>query len=134
MDITGISPGIYTANSSGSGVAAAYYLCFPGEATYTQALLYDPATSNPVPVDLGAPTDRVYLSLYGTGFRLSRTVTASVGSVDVPVAGFAAVPQYQGLDVVNIGPLPRSLAGSGEVPIVLTFDTRFANGATVSIR
>ena len=44
----------------------------------------------PVSVDLGAST---------------------VGGVSVPVSGFAAVGVYQGDDVVNMGPLPRSWRG-----------------------
>jgi hypothetical protein len=35
---------------------------------------------------------------------------------------------------VNIGPLPRSLAGRGEVDIVLTVDGKRANTVKVNIR
>ena len=52
----------------------------------------------------------------------------------VNVFGTAAVPQYTGEDVVNIGPLPRSLAGRGEVSVVLTFDGKPTNSVTVSVR
>ena len=41
-------------------------------------------------IDLGAATDQVYLSLYGTGFRgfsSASAVSATVGGVNVPVAG-----------------------------------------------
>jgi uncharacterized protein (TIGR03437 family) len=76
----------------------------------------------------------MFLSLYGAAFRTATQATATVGGVDVPVLAFAAVPQFAGEDVVNIGPLPRTLAGRGEVSVVLTFDGKPANPVTVSIR
>jgi hypothetical protein len=35
---------------------------------------------------------------------------------------------------MNVGPLPRSLAGRGEVPITITVDGKQANLVTVTIR
>ena len=46
----------------------------------------------------------------------------------------AAVPQFTGEDIVNIGPLPRSLAGTGEVNVVLRFDGKLTNSVTVNFR
>ena len=104
----------------------------------TQDYLFDPAqpvgSRVPVAVDLGAFNDQVFLSLYGTGFRGAAQATATVGGVDVDVAGFAAVGIYQGEDVVNIGPLPRALAGRGAVSVVVNFDGKPANTVTVGIR
>ena len=106
--------------------------------TQTTGLLFDPAkpigSRVVVPVDLGASADPVYLSLYGTGFRNAARATAKVGGVDVPVLAFAAVPQFTEEDVVNIGPLPRSLAGKGDVNVVLTFDGKSTNPVTVSFK
>ena len=85
-------------------------------------------------MDLGPAGDQVYLSLYGTGFRAASQATATVGGVNVPVYGFAAAGAYQGEDLINIGPLPRSLVGRGEIPIQITFDGKPANLVTVSIR
>ena len=48
--------------------------------------------------------------------------------------GAAAQGESPGLDQVNIGPLPRSLAGRGELDIVLTVDGRAANTVTVRVR
>ena len=42
--------------------------------------------------------------------------------------------QFVGLDQINIGPLPRSLAGRGEVNILLTADGKPANTVTVNVR
>jgi uncharacterized protein (TIGR03437 family) len=90
----------------------------------------------PVPVSLGAQTDRVFLVLYGTGIRnvraLSR-VEARVGGTAVPVTFAGAQGQFIGLDQVNVGPLPRTLAGAGTATIVLTVDGFPANTVTVQI-
>ena len=133
-----ISPGLFTANSSGSGVPAGFWIRAAANGTQTQGYLFDPTQAvgsrNPVAVDLGAATDQVFLSLYGTGFRGAATATATAGGATVPVSGFAAVGVYQGEDVVNIGPLPRSLAGQGLVTVIVTFDGTSANKVTVSIR
>lgn len=39
---------------------------------------------------------------------------------------------FEGLDQLNIGPLPRSLAGKGEVDIVVTIDGKQANVVTIA--
>jgi uncharacterized protein (TIGR03437 family) len=41
--------------------------------------------------------------------------------------------QYPGLDQINLY-VPRSLAGAGEVPVVLTVDGVTANVVTVNVR
>ena len=133
-----VSPGLFTANATGSGVPAGFWIRAAADGTQTQDYLFDPTkplgSRAPVPVDLGTPTDQVFLSLYGTGFRGAAQVAATIGGVTVPVAGFSAVGVYQGEDVVNIGPLPRSLAGRAEVGVGLTFDSKSANTVIVNIR
>jgi uncharacterized protein (TIGR03437 family) len=126
------SPGLYAANQRGSGVAAAFALMLPAAA---QPLLFNPNTLAPVPVNLGGADDQVYLLLFGTGMRgHAGSVTATVGGESVPVLGAVPQSQYAGLDQVNIGPLPRSLAGRGETPIIIRVDGQAANTVTVAIQ
>jgi uncharacterized protein (TIGR03437 family) len=133
-----VSPGLFTANASGSGVPAGIWLRFGANGAQSYDYLFDPAkplgSRVPVPVDLGASGDQVFLSLYGTGFRNASQATATVGGLNVPVSAFAAVGVYQGEDVVNIGPLPRSLAGRGAVDVVTMFDGKPANTVAVNIK
>jgi uncharacterized protein (TIGR03437 family) len=135
--IGSVAPGLYTANASGSGVPAGFWIRVGANGAQSQGYLYDPAkpvgSRDPVPVDLGAPGDQVFLSLYGTAFRGASQASATVGGVSVPVYGFSSVGLYQGEDLVNIGPLPRLLAGRGQVGVVATFDNQPANTVTVSI-
>ena len=132
------SPGLYSANATDSGAAAGLWIRVAPNGTQTTGLLFDPAkpvgSRVAVPVDLGASADPVYLSLYGMGFRNATQATATVGGLNVPVLALAAVPQFTGEDIVNIGPLPRSLAGTGEVNVVLRFDGKLTNSVTVNFR
>ncbi|HEY2860950.1 MAG TPA: hypothetical protein VGJ21_21245, partial [Terracidiphilus sp.] len=133
--VDAISPGLFTADATGSGAPAGYWLRFPASGPETFDYLFNLKTLAPAPVDLGLASDKVYLSLYGTGFRgYSAQPTATVGGVSVPVAGAAAVGIYLGEDVVNVGPLPRSLVGRGAVDVVVSFDGKPANTVTVSFR
>jgi uncharacterized protein (TIGR03437 family) len=134
LDVAAISPGLYSANYTGSGVAAAFALVISG-ASRTQTLVFDPNTAGAVPIDLGGPQDEVYLLLFGTGIRGFRNqVTAAVGGNAVPVLGAVPQGEFPGLDQVNIGPLPKSLAGKGSVDVILTVDGTGTNPLTVSIR
>jgi len=132
------SPGLYSANATDSGAAAGLWIRVAPDGSQTTGLLFDPAkpigSRVAVPVDLGASPDPVYLSLYGAGFRNATQAAATIGGLNIPVLAFAAVPQFTGEDIVNIGPLPRSLAGRGEVSVVLTFDGKPTNPVIVSFR
>jgi uncharacterized protein (TIGR03437 family) len=132
-----VAPGLFTANATGSGVPAGFWIRGTADGTRTQDYLFDPTkplgSRVPVPVDLGALGDQVFLSLYGTGFRNATQATATVGGVPVNAVS-AAVAAYQGEDVVNIGPLPRSLAGRGEIDVAAMFDGKPANVVTISLK
>jgi uncharacterized protein (TIGR03437 family) len=58
---------------------------------------------------------------------------AEIGGVPATVVYAEAQPRYAGLDQVNVH-VPRSLAGAGEVPVVLTADGVTANVVTVNIK
>ncbi len=136
-----IGPGVFSANADGTGVGliAAVRADPQGNQTWLPVYQYDAATQKvvAVPVSLGAVSDQVFLVLYGTGIRNVKaltSVTAQVGGTTVPVTFAAAQSQFVGLDQVNIGPLPRSLAGKGEVPVLITVDGNRANSVTLTIQ
>jgi uncharacterized protein (TIGR03437 family) len=129
-----VSPGIFALN--GAGLVAAWALpVISGTQQALQPVWQDVSGSRiPLPLSLGPSTEDVYLEMYGTGFRNAKNFTATVGGVSVPVLGAAALAQFAGEDQVNIGPLPRALAGRGSVNIVLTADGQAANTVTVTIQ
>ena len=134
IEIEAIAPALFSANASGQGVAAAFFLRVAADGSRTQGLIYDLNSLVPVPIDLSPPGDQVFLLLFGTGIRgFTSTVTATVGGETVPVLFAGEQPIFVGLDQVNIGPLPLSLIGRGEVDIVLTADSIQTNTVTVTI-
>jgi len=133
-DIARTSPGLYTANLQGTGVASAFALTVDATGAQSQALVFDPNTLQPASIALRAG-EQVYLLLFGTGIRgFQQSVTATLGGEAVPVLGAVAQGQFAGLDQVNIGPLPATLAARGEVNLVLSVDGQSANSVAVVVR
>ncbi len=135
-----VAPGLFAANANGQGVAAAVALRVRGEAqTFEPVAQFDAAQNRfvPLPIDLGPEGDQVFLIPYGTGFRNRSALSAvsvKVGGTDVTVLFAGAAPGFVGLDQINLGPLPRSLAGQGEVDLVLTVDAKAANTVRMAIK
>lgn len=140
IEVMNVSPGLFAANSSGTGVAAADALRVRGAAqTFEPVAVFDPGQGSfvPQPINLGPEGDQIFLILYGTGLRFlpqGAPVAATIGGTPVPVTFAGAAGGFIGLDQVNIGPLPRSLAGSGVVNVMLTADGRTANTLQVAIQ
>jgi uncharacterized protein (TIGR03437 family) len=134
IQIGDVSPGLFELNTS--GLAAAWVLpVIAGVAQNPQPVFQLNANGTvPLPINLGASTDLVYLELYGTGIRNAKAVIATVGGVPVPVLYAGAAPGFVGEDQVNIGPLPESLAGQGSVDILLTADGQAANTVNVTMQ
>ncbi|HTQ54408.1 MAG TPA: FG-GAP-like repeat-containing protein [Bryobacteraceae bacterium] len=135
IQIGAVSPGLFMLDSA--GLVAAWVLPVISGAQQGLQPVYQVNSSggvDPLPIDLSAPDAQYYLEIYGTGLRHARKVSATVGGVSVPVLYYGAAPVYAGLDQVNIGPLPASLAGQGSVTISVTADSQAANPASVSIQ
>jgi len=132
--VNAVAPSLFTANAAGTGVAAAFFLRIAADGTRTQDLLFDAGLA-PVALDLGPEGDQVFLLLFGTGVRgFTGQVTATINGVNVAVLGAVAHPDFVGLDQVNIGPIPRSLIGAGEVQLVITVDGVSAPPVTVLLQ
>jgi uncharacterized protein (TIGR03437 family) len=130
-----VAPGVFTAAQSGSGNAdGAAEKTMPGGARESHSLFrYDAGLRQTLvtPVSFGN-AESVQLVLSGTGFRAASSAEAWIDGEAVPVASFGPHPESPGRDLVTIGPLPRSLANRGEVPLSLGFDGRAANAVTVT--
>jgi hypothetical protein len=136
-----VVPGLFSANASGTGVAAAQILRVhaDGSSAVENVAAFDSASQTfvPAPVDFGTTGDKLYLLLYGTGLRHSvnaKSVTATVNGVSVPVLFAGAQPTFAGLDQVNLGPLPASLKGAGSVNVQIVVDGLPSNTVTVSFK
>jgi uncharacterized protein (TIGR03437 family) len=133
--IAGAAPGIFQMNSS--GLAAALVVRIRADQSQSIENVYQLGAGNavvPVPIDLGPTTDKVYLSLFATGLANAKSMAVTVGGQSVPVLYAGAQEIYDGLDQVNVGPVPRSLIGSGNVNIVLVADGQTANPVELAVK
>jgi uncharacterized protein (TIGR03437 family) len=112
------APGLFTANETGKGVAAAQFVTNLPNGTQTIAYVAEcpGGTGTCVPAPLNVTLGTSALVLWGTGiseyssFPQGLTVMAGNQPLQVFYAGPSA--QYAGLDQINAW-LPASLAGSG---------------------
>ena len=121
-----VYPGIFTANTDGQGVPAGWIVRVKADGSqgYEPLAQFDAGQNKfvPLPIDLGPESDRLYLVLFGTGWRGVESlekVSAKLGGVDAQVIYAGLQPDYAGLDQMNIL-IPRSLAGRGEIDVQVT--------------
>ncbi len=142
LNITAVAPGIFTANANGQGVPTrlSFLRVNPdGTQTFVFVAQFDAAAGLwvPLPFELGPEGELDFLILFGTGLRGRSALSAAtcqIGGVNVPVPFAGAVGQLAGFDQVNVGPLPRALAGRGEVDVRLMVDGKNANTVRINIR
>jgi uncharacterized protein (TIGR03437 family) len=140
VNIASVAPGLFSANASGQGVAAATALRVRADGTqaFEPVARFDAAQNRFVaaPIDLGPESDQVFLILFGTGFRQRSSLSAtslSIGGVNVEVLYAGAQGDFVGLDQVNAR-LPRSLIGRGEVNMALMADGRPGNMVSIHVK
>jgi uncharacterized protein (TIGR03437 family) len=134
-----VAPTLFSANASGSGVAAATAIMVQVNNPLLQSSVpvFQCAGSScaSVPIALGVDTP-VYVSLYGTGIRNRSSlanVAVTINGIGVPVLYAGPAPGFTGLDQVNIG-VVLSLRGSGESNVVMTVDGQAANTVTINVQ
>jgi uncharacterized protein (TIGR03437 family) len=136
-DVQAVAPGLFTADGSGKGVAAALAIQVGVNNLQNVTPIFDCAggVCASVPIKLGV--DRpVYLSLYGTGIRNRSSlanVTVVISATNAPVLYAGPQGSYAGLDQVNVA-IPLSLRGAGETDLLLTVDGKAANSVRVNIQ
>ena len=140
ITIADTTPGLFTANSNGSGVPAGSALRVKANnAQSTESIAQLNSTTNvydPTPIDLGPEGESVFLILYGTGFRKNgglSNVTCTIGGVTAPVSFAGAQGSLAGLDQANVR-IPRDLIGRGNVDVVLTVNGKAANTVTINVQ
>lgn len=125
-----LAPSLFAANADGKGVAAGVVLRVKsdGSSQYEPVAQYDEEKRAFVtrPIDLGPETDRVFLVLFGTGWRHRSSlekVAVEFDSSKVKASATFAGPQtdFVGLDQVNVL-IPRTLVGRGEITVGLMVD------------
>src|SRR5262249_10921671 len=122
ITIAAVAPGLFSADFTGSGQAAAQALIVAADGTRT--LINTANTTIPL-----AANTQVFLILYGTGVRGRsdlKNASLTVGGVTAPLTFAGAQGEFPGLDQVD-AQIPNNLAGKGEVDARLTVDGVAAN-------
>ena len=140
LQVQSVSPSLFSANSSGKDVAAAYVLRIKpdGSQSTEPVAVYNQAQSRFVdkPIDFGPETDNIVLVIFATGVR-GRTsvnnVKALLSGQELPVDFAGPQGSFVGLDQINI-PIPRTFKGKGEVSMILRVDSRDSNTVTVNFQ
>ena len=139
MLVSNVAPSIFSADLSGSGAPAAQILRAGADGTFVFESPVAPGSAGftPNPIDLRvSANDQVFIFLYGTGIRRRslNPVIATIGGISVPVQFAGAQSQYPGLDQINIGPVPATIAGLGTADVVVTVDGVPANTVRLAFR
>jgi uncharacterized protein (TIGR03437 family) len=138
--VSNVAPAIFAANQNGSGAAVAQFFRVTPDNKVTVTDTFSGASGSYTtnPYNLSPSTDKVYLILYATGIRRHslNPVQSTVGGVKVPVLYAGTVAAFAGLDQINIGPLPFSLAGTGkgDIAVQITVDGVPANAVMVNVQ
>lgn len=118
LTIEPVSPGIFTADSSGQGAPAGLLLRVgaDGRQSYEPLTRFDSASNRLLPVTITRNSgDKLYLVLFGTGLRgdedgVEGLIEAFVGDHRARVIWSGEAPGYSGLDQINIE-LPEAASG-----------------------
>jgi len=131
------APGLFSANANGQGVAAAVWQLVRADGSRESGFTFEfdagQSASVATPIPLGAEGDELYLTLFGTGLRNASTMRVTIDGQDVPVLFFGAQPDFAGLDQINVGPIPRELAGR-TVTVQAASQGRGSNNLTITLQ
>ena len=119
------APGLFTANLSGQGPAAAQVT--NGQTYSNTSQCSSAGNCTLVPIDLAS---RPYLILYATGIRgaAQASVSVRIGNIDAGVTYAGPQGTYAGLDQVNVT-LPTGLKGRGQLVVTVTVNGQATNMA-----
>lgn len=134
--VAAVAPALFSANSSGQGVAAANLIRVrSGGQSFEPVAAYSSGEQRFIPqtIAAGPDGDRLFLALFGTGIRGRSALSAvrvRIGELEITPEYAGAQPDFAGLDQVNFE-LPRSLKGRGTVTISLVVDGQVSNQVTI---
>jgi uncharacterized protein (TIGR03437 family) len=133
--IAPVAPAVFTVN--GNALLAGYAVRVSSDGTQTTEPAYAvnaQGSFSAAPINMGAASDQVYLTIYATGVQAAgmANVAVTVNGVNTQVL-YAGPSPYSGVDQINVL-LPASLAGSGAVALQVTASGTAANPVQIAIQ
>jgi uncharacterized protein (TIGR03437 family) len=132
--VTDVSPGIFTLSGNGVGVPLAQATTVGADGTTTVLPYRCDNTCNAVPVPLPANLNNLFVILYGTGIKNLKKVTATIGPYNADVVYAGPVPQFPGLDQVNLRLINPGPNVKGMQPIQLVLDGIASNTVQIEFQ
>ena len=136
VSISPVAPSLFSADSSGTGPAAANAVSVSGGNVQTPVAVYQcELVCSTVPIVLSANA-QVVVSFFGTGIRGAggaSSVSCTIHGVSVPVQFAGPQPAFLGLDQINVA-LPLSLKGSGQSEVIVTAEGHASNTVLINIQ
>lgn len=136
VTISPVAPSLFSADSSGTGPAAATAVSVSGSNVQTPVAVYQcELVCSTVPIVLSANA-QVVVSFFGTGIRGAggaSSVSCTIHGVSVPVQFAGPQPAFLGLDQINVA-LPLSLKGSGQSEVIVTAEGHASNTVLINIQ
>jgi uncharacterized protein (TIGR03437 family) len=138
VNVISTSPGLFTANIRGLAAGNGVLVTATSQSIFN--LSYYDATVGanlPLPINMGTRLNKVFLTLFGTGFRNRANldgVTVYLNGVFTPALYAGPQNQYPGLDQLNFE-IPQSFSGTnGVVTIQLIVNGVVANPVFVTVQ
>jgi uncharacterized protein (TIGR03437 family) len=129
LNVVSTYPNLFTLNAG--GLAAAYVQYTSGQLSNIYVVQDGSVVAQAVSV--GSAANPAYLVLVGSGLGNTSQVSATIGGVNATVSYAGAQGQYPGLDQYNIL-IPPSLAGKGQVEVVITAAGLPANTVSITLQ
>lgn len=140
IEVQNLAPTIFSANYTGSGVAAAYIQRVHPDGTQDPnpeyVFTYDAGSKQNVAVPIAFNGDTLYLDLFGTGFDSASGASGTkvtIGETPASVTFSGWPKQFAGEDQIT-AQLPGSLSGAGEVVVSVVVDGQIANAVTLTFQ
>ncbi len=129
FEVRRVSPGLFSAAQTGSGLAAALAIRVnpDGSQSVEPVAVFNAERGMFEPMPLNTAASQIYLSLFGTGIRNGAELSATVNGVPVTVLFHGEQGEFPGVDQINLGPLSPELAQQALADLVLTVDGIVAN-------
>jgi uncharacterized protein (TIGR03437 family) len=134
VNIVPVAPGIFTVGSNSLAAAQVVTTDANNEQITTSTANCTSTGCVAVPINLGSPSEQVFLLLFATGIRAAQQsqVMLQIGGMTLTPAYAGPQGTFDGLDQINVK-LPSTLKGSGDVIVQVTAAGKKANPVHITI-
>jgi uncharacterized protein (TIGR03437 family) len=134
--ISPVAPALFTTDSIDGATALATAVRTDASGKQILESVYQGPPFVPVPLDLGTPSDTLFITFQATGIRgssSSENMVMDIGGIPLSVESMGQASTEPGKDYVKVK-IPHSLIGSGLLQATLTVDGFTSNTVMIAIK